>query len=32
MTKMHLKQLATLGKPGFTYSDCGQFTKNKKTM
>ena len=24
MPQMHLKQ------PGFTYSNCGQFTKNKK--
>ena len=26
MTEMHLKQ------PGFTYSTCGQFTKNKKRI
>ena len=26
MTKMHLKQ------PGFTYSACGSFTKNKKRI
>ena len=27
---MHLKQLTALGKPGFTYSACGPFTKNKE--
>ena len=26
MAKMHLKQ------PGFTYSDCGPFTKNKERI
>ena len=26
MTEMHLKQ------PGFTYSTCGQFTKNKERI
>ena len=29
MPEMHLKQLAMLDKPGFTYSICGPFTKNK---
>ena len=28
--EMHLKQPASLGKSGFTYSACGLFTKNKK--
>ena len=26
MSKMHLRQ------PGFTYSDCGPFTRNKQTI
>ena len=30
MPEMHLKQPAALGKPGFTYSAGGPFTKNKK--
>ena len=30
MPKMHLKQPAALGKPGFTYSAGGLFTKNKE--
>ena len=30
MPEMHLKQHATLGKPGFTYSASGPFTKNKE--
>ena len=30
MPEMHLKQPAALGKPGFTYSACGPFTKNKE--
>ena len=29
MPEMHLKQLTVLDKPGFTYSICGPFTKNK---
>ena len=29
MPKMHLKQPAAFGKPGFTYSACGPFTNNK---
>ena len=32
MPGMHLKQLAALGKPGFTYSACGPFTKNKERI
>ena len=30
MPEMHLKQPAALGKPEFTYSACGPFTKNRK--
>ena len=30
MPEMHLKKPAALGKPGFTYSACGPFTKNKE--
>ena len=30
MPGMHLKQLAALGKSGFTYSACGPFTKKTK--
>ena len=30
MSEMHLKQPAALVKPGFTYSACGPFTKNKE--
>ena len=30
MPEMHLKQPAALGKPGFTYSASGPFTKNKE--
>ena len=29
MPEIHLKQLASLGKEGFTYSACGPLTKNK---
>ena len=32
MPEMHLKQPAALGKPGFTYSACGPFTKNKERI
>ena len=32
MLEMHLKQPTSLGKPGFTYSACGPFTKNKKRI
>ena len=32
MLEMHLKQPAPLGKPGFTYSACGPFTKNKRRI
>ena len=32
MPEMHLKQLAALGKPEFTYSACGKFTKNKERI
>ena len=32
MLEMHLKQPTALGKPGFTYSACGPFTKNKKRI
>ena len=30
MSEMNLKQLAALGKPGFTYSVCEPFTKTEK--
>ena len=29
---MHLRQPAALSKPGFTYSACGPFTKNKERI
>ena len=32
MPEMHLRQPAALGKPGFTYSAFGPFTKNKKRI
>ena len=32
MPEMHLKEPAALGKPGFTYSACRPFTKNKKRI
>ena len=32
MPELHLRQPAALGKPGFTYSACGSFTKNKKRI
>ena len=32
MPEMHLKEPAALGKPGFTYSACRPFTKNKKLI
>ena len=32
MPEMHLKQLAVLGKPGFTYSACGPCTKSKERI
>ena len=32
MPKMHLKQPAVLGKPGFTYIACGPFSKNKESI
>ena len=32
MPEMHLKQPAALGKPRFTYSACGPFTKNKERI
>ena len=32
MPEMHLKQPAALGKPGFTYSACGPFAKNKERI
>ena len=32
MPGMHLKQLAALGKSGFTYTACGTFTKNKERI
>ena len=32
MSKMHLKQPASLNKSGFTYSTCGLFTKNKERI
>ena len=30
MPEMHLRQLASLDKSGFTYTTCGLFTKVKK--
>ena len=32
MPELHLRQPAALGKPGFTYSACGLFTKNKERI
>ena len=32
MPEMHLKQPTALGKPGFTYSACGPFTKSKERI
>ena len=32
MPEMHLKQPVALGKPGFTYSACGPFTKSKERI
>ena len=32
MPEMHLRQLASLDKSGFTYSACGLFTKNKEKI
>ena len=32
MPEMHLKQPASLGKPGFIYSACGSCTKNKERI
>ena len=32
MPEMHLKQPAAHGKPRFTYSACGPFTKNKERI
>ena len=32
MPEMHLKQADALGKPGFTDSACGPFTKNKERI
>ena len=32
MPEMHLKQLASLNKSGFTYSACDPFTKNKERI
>ena len=32
MHEMHLKQPCALGQPGFTYSACGPFTKNKERI
>ena len=32
MPEMHLRQPAALGKPGFTYSACAPFTKNKERI
>ena len=30
--ELHLRQPASLGKPGLTYSACGPFTKNKERI
>ena len=30
MPEIHLRQRTALGKPGFTYTACGPFRKNKK--
>ena len=32
MPELHLKQPDALGKPGFTYSACGPFTKSKERI
>ena len=32
MPEMYLKQPPPFGKPGFTYSACGQFTKKKERI
>ena len=32
MPELHLKQPDALGKPGFTYSACGSFTKSKERI
>ena len=32
MSEMLLKQPVLLGKPGFIYSTCGPFTKNKERI
>ena len=32
MPEMDFKQRTALGKPGFTYSACGPFTKNKERI
>ena len=32
MPEMHLNQPTVLGKPGFTYSACRPFTKNKERI
>ena len=32
MPEMHLRQLASLNKSGFTYSVCGPLTKNKERV
>ena len=32
MPEIHLRQPAALGKPGFTYSSCGPFTKNEERI
>ena len=32
MPEVPLRQPAALSKPGFTYSACGKFTKNKENI
>ena len=32
MLEMHLRHPTALDKPGFTYSACGPFTKNKERI
>ena len=32
MLERHLKQPIALGEPGFIYSSCGNFSKNKKII
>ena len=32
MSEIHLKQAVAFGKPGFTYSACGPFNKNKERI